>query len=155
MALINNIVVLLVENLSAKIIQYDYFQSYLSFCFTEKEWWLFLYFLNLLCVIRSFWKNCFVTGIILKFIWKCFNTKANHFFNVSYISYNCNLILSVVFYLGAVVCFLRQPLQSRHSTTCSWVLPKYTNINLNINLLGISEHFPEESAKPGLHKGCG
>ena len=73
----------------------------------------------------------------------------------NYISYNCTLILSVVFYLGAEVCFLRQPLQSRHITTCSWVLPKYTNINLNINLLGISEHFPEESAKPGLHKGCG
>ena len=40
-------------------------------------------------------------------------------------------------------------------TSCSWVLPKYTNINLDINLLGISEYFPEESAKPGLHKGCG
>ena len=53
MALINNIVVLLVENLSAKIIQYDYFQSYLSFCFTEKEDGLFVYFLNLLCNVLS------------------------------------------------------------------------------------------------------
>lgn len=156
MALINNIICgtfgweSFVQNNSVWLF------SKLSFVlFYRKRILVISIFSKLVMCYRSFWKNCFVTGIILKFIWKCVNTKANHFFNVWYISYNCTLILSVVFYLGAEVCFLRQPLQSRHITTCSWVLPKYTNINLNINLLGISEYFPEESAKPGLHKGCG